>query len=551
MHQNVRKGMSLLAAAASFLPVAPAYADEGHGPNGKPGRVTSVSSANQKAVGVPAPNILSPELIETIVAEGSFKLENPGDQKYYGFGNDGPPVPAPGDLPAAGHKVEATKTEPDKNTYLVLENQKGADPNYNYGTHFLFQGHENAPDGHGKITRINLDADGAHRVTLMAEKDVNDQLLPTIDGSTWYPFSGHLLFTSESGSNASILQATLDVPSEVEDISGIIGRAAYEGVQADHWGRLILVEDSGGKNGTAFPHARQPNSFVYRFLPYNPSDLKAGGKLQVLQVKSKAHAGAIVFHANDVDGDISSQDQKDLHTYGNVFQTAWVTIHDTAVEGSSPYDANAAAKAAGGTPFKRPENGLFRPGTNFSEFIFDATGDTSALTEAAAFGGFGAIFRLHLSGDSGTLSLVFRGDLTHTGLDNCGFWDQNRIVFVEDAGDGLHGQRNALDSAYLFDLNTDYSNPANKPVRVLAEGRDAAATLDSQFSGSSGFQNDGDNEITGWHESDGDPTVNGLLGAKIPTPFRAGWRVFWTQQHGDNNTWEILRKDKAGDDDRD
>ena len=59
MHQSVRKGMSLLAAAAvSFLPVASAYADEGHGPNGKPGRVTSVSAPNSKAVGVPAPNVL-------------------------------------------------------------------------------------------------------------------------------------------------------------------------------------------------------------------------------------------------------------------------------------------------------------------------------------------------------------------------------------------------------------------------------------------------------------------------------------------------------------
>jgi hypothetical protein len=550
MHQSVRKGMSLLAVAAvSFLPVASGYADEGHGPNGKSGRVTSVSAPNSKAVGVPAPNVLSPELIETIVAEGSRNLENPGEQSYYGYANDGPPVPAPGDLPSAVHKVEATKTEPDKNTYLVLENQKGADPNYNYGTHFLFQGHENGPSGHGKITRINLDADGAHRITLMADTNVNDQTLPTIDGSTWYPFSGHLLFTSESGSNASILQATLDVPSKVEDISGIVGRAAYEGVQADHWGRLILVEDSGGNNGTAFPHARQPNSFVYRFLPYNPSDLKAGGKLQALQVKSKAHAGAIVFHAADVDGDISSQDQKDLHTYGNLFQTTWVTIHDTAVNGSSPYNANALAKAGGGTPFKRPENGQFRPGSNFSEFIFDATGDTSALTEAAAFGGFGAIFRLHLAGDSGVLSLVFRGDLAHTGLDNCAFWDQNRIVFVEDAGDGLHAQRNALDSAYLFDLNTNYGNPANQPIRVLAEGRDASATLDSEFSGMAGFQNDGDNEITGWHESDGDPGIGGLLGAKIPTPFRSGWRLFFTQQHGDNNTWEILRKDKSGDDD--
>jgi len=205
------------------------------------------------------------------------------------------------------------------------------------------------------------------------------------------------------------------------------------------------------------------------------------------------------------------------------------------------------AKAAGGTPFKRPENGQFRPGTNFSEFIFDATGDTNALTEAGAFGGFGAIFRLRLAGDSGSLSLVYRSDVMHSGLDNCGFWDQNRIVFVEDAGDTLHAQRNALDSAYLFDLNTDYSNPANKPVRVLAEGRDEAATLDSEFSGMAGFQNDGDNEITGWHESDGDPGIGGLLGGKIPTPFRAGWRLFFTQQHGQNVTWEILRKAQSAD----
>jgi hypothetical protein len=312
-----------------------------------------------------------------------------------------------------------------------------------------------------------------------------------------------------------------------------------------------LVEDSGGATGTAFPHARQPNSFVYRFLPNNPSDLQAGGKLQVLQVKSKAHAGAIVFHAGSADSDISSQDQKDLHTYGNVFQTTWVTIHDTAMNGSAPYSANSLAKTAGGTPFKRPENGQFRPGSNFSEFIFDATGDTNALTEAGAFGGFGAVFRLRLAGDSGTLSLVYRSDVAHSGLDNCAFWDQNRVVFVEDAGDTLHAQRNALDSAYLFDLNTDYGNPANQPIRVLAEGRDEAATLDSQFSGMTGFQNDGDNEITGWHQSDGDPSVGGLLGAKIPTPFRGGWRVFFTQQHGDNNTWEILRKDKSGNDDED
>ena len=76
-------------------------------------------------------------------------------------------------------------------------------------------------------------------------------------------------------------------------------------------------------------------------------------------------------------------------------------------------------------------------------------------------------------------------------------------------------------------------------MRILAEGRDPSATLDSAFSGSTGFQNEVDNEITGFHVSDGDPTAFGILGLKLPIPFALGWRVFYTQQHGDNNTWEI------------
>ena len=71
------------------------------------------------------------------------------------------------------------------------------------------------------------------------------------------------------------------------------------------------------------------------------------------------------------------------------------------------------------------------------------------------------------------------------------------------------------------------------------------------------FTNDGDNEITGIHVSDGDPTVGGLLGADDPEPFQGredrgrhgrgrdgdrglAWRVFFTQQHGDNHTWELV-----------
>jgi len=54
------------------------------------------------------------------------------------------------------------------------------------------------------------------------------------------------------------------------------------------------------------------------------------------------------------------------------------------------------------------------------------------------------------------------------------------------------------------------------------------------------FNNEGDNEITVWHLSDGDPSVFGLLGEKIPKHLNGKWRLFYTQQHGDNFTWEIL-----------
>src|SRR4029077_68279 len=114
-------------------------------------------------------------------------------------------------------------------------------------------------------------------------------------------------------------------------------------------------------------HAKQPNSFIYRLLPYDPTKLDAGGKMQGLQVAAREHDGPIVF-GSDPDADILSADTKDLHTYGHVFKTTWVTIHDTKKDGTTAFDANAAAKKAGGTPFKRPENGVFKPGTGFKKF---------------------------------------------------------------------------------------------------------------------------------------------------------------------------------------
>ena len=315
--------------------------------------LTPVPKANPKVTGVSVPNVLSVELADVIRAQGSMVLENPRDwAAFYGYNNDRPNL-----LPALGSNAEAMKTEPDKNTYLVLHGQRGANPSYDYGTYFLFQGHENGAGGKGYITRINLDADVAHRVTLMATKDDLGNPLPAFDGSTWYPWAQRLLFTREAGANGGVWQATLDVPSKVEDVSGVFGRGGYEGIQADSDGNLWIVEDVGGARGTVNNNALRPNSFIYRFVPYDKSDLKSGGgKLQVLGVKSKRHLGNIVFNTSDTaDTAILSLDVRDLHTYGLAFNTEWITIHDTAVSGTTtPFDANALAKAQGGTPFKRP-----------------------------------------------------------------------------------------------------------------------------------------------------------------------------------------------------
>jgi hypothetical protein len=506
--------------------------------------LTSIQ-ANVDTRGYTAPNTLSPQLRELAVAQGSYKLENPvPDAQYYGYSGDGPHVP---DVLVPPGGVESTKTEPDKNTYLRMPGLKGADPGYNYGSRFLFQGHENGVTGY--VTRINLDADPAHRVTLITSKLSDGSKAPAIDGSTWDPWAQRLLFTAENGNKGAVLQGGTEPGGSLQDISFALGRGGYEGVQNDSAGNLLIVEDVGGATPTGSA-ARNPNSFVYRFLPADRTDLTKGGKLQALQVFSARTHQPITFKPVDnaanpqSTGGIFTDDQKDLSDYGTTFNTTWVTVHDTASDPSGqPFDANALAKAAGATPFKRPENGVFRPGTNFREFYFTVTGDTNANSPAnAGFGGWGGVFKLEQAAagaDKGRLSLFFRGDADHTGLDNIAFIDRDHVAVVEDRGDGLHTQRGMFDSGYLLD--TQSRAGAVSPVRFLAEGRDSAATLDNELSGTPGWKNDGDNEITGIHMSDGDPTAAGILGAKLPKPFEHGWRLFWTQQHGDNVTYEIKK----------
>jgi hypothetical protein len=168
-----------------------------------------------------------------------------------------------------------------------------------------------------------------------------------------------LLFTTENPS-APTYAVTVNYPSTVDDVSGALGRGGYEGIRDDSDGNLWIVEDQGGAfKGTTV--AKIPNSFVFRYVPAHHGDLQHG-KLEALQVLNAANNPITVESQTALD----APDQVALHTYGKVFSTKWVTIHNTANDGNAPFNANTLAKAAHATPFKRPENGVFRPRSSAS-----------------------------------------------------------------------------------------------------------------------------------------------------------------------------------------
>jgi len=485
-----------------------------------------VGAGSNSRVGGPA-NQLPDGFTLQLIADGDDPIENPsGVITQLGFLND------------AGK----TRSEPDENTYLVLDhNPGGPTPGYDYGRHFLFQGHELFSGDLAHVTRINLDVtDPDHRITLLTPVGADGKThFNAIDGSVWNPHSRTLLFTQESGSTGGVIEIDVDWGSPPRTLYGILGRGGYEGIRPDDQGNLIICEDVGGtsvavdpNNPTINKFAKNPNSFVYRFVPYDRADLWQGGKLQALQVSidGKPLEFVPVDGAHPV-GDAFSNNQLKLHTLGTSWPTKWITIHDTVVDGTADFDSNALAKAAGATPFKRPENGVFLPGSGFNTFFFDATGDTDSrggnVQALAARGAWGAIFRLDLhgghDGDTGKISIFALGDQFHAGFDNLSLVDEKILLAAEDRGDMLHGQLNLLDSIWAYDVR----NPHAQAVRFIGLGRDSLSASGT---------ND-DNEPTGIIPTDGDATVQNMIG-KPANPNDV--RIFFTQQHGKNQIWEVL-----------
>lgn len=506
----MRLGTRVSLCAVAWLTAGACFAQSGIGP------VThSVPNARQH-VGNPA-SVISAGFSLRNVVQGTDPLENPnGVITNFGLLSDG------------------TLTEPDENTYLVFANNPGGPTQgYDYGRHFLFQGHENG-GGEAYVTRVNLDvADPAHRITLLTPGDSTGTTgFSSIDGSTYDPFSNSLFFTQEAGANGGVIELSATWPANPHTLDGIIGKGGYEGIHPDDQGNLLIIEDAGGVAVQIDPNdpnspkaAKQPNSFVYRFIPKDPTNISAGGVLQALQVAVDGQP--IVFHANDPIGDTFSQQQLDLHTPGTSWPLTWVTVHDTDVDGTAPFNANAAAKARGASPFKRPENAQFFPGSSFLTFFFDPTGDTDARAgntpALAARGAWGSIFRVDLNADrnSGTVSIFVLGDADHSSFDNLTFSDDHTLLSAEDRGDTLHQQLNKLDSVWAF--ATDASASAR---RFVALGRDHTSV-----------QHGEDNEPTGLHVSAGGTSASDLPGTlnNLINP-----RAFLTRQHGDNQLWEIV-----------
>ena len=476
-----------------------------------------VPNANQR-VGAPA-TVIDPDFQLKVIATGIEPLENPS-----------------GVITLFGMLSTGVQTEPDENTYLVLDhNPGGPTPGFDYGRHFLFQGHENgAPFAY--ITRINLDVPrgSPHRITLLTPVNpaTGNTGFGSIDGSTHNPFTNTLLFTQERGADGGVIQVTVDWPPQVNTLDAFLGKAGYEGIHPDKDGNIYIIEDAGGTTShtPAINNARQPNSFVYRFVPKNPSRIEDGGDLQALQVI--IDGSPVVFGGpGAVDSDILAPAQLKLHTPGTSFPIKWVTIHTSNPGDTASFDANARAKAAGATPFKRPENMAWLPGSNFRTFFFCPTGDTDRVAgdnpTLQARGSYGSIFRVDLRDDDhdandGRISLFFLGDQTHNSFDNLAFMNEHQLMATEDRGDTLHIQLNTLDSVWAFDVKS-----ANKtPLRFIALGRDASAIVHAE-----------DNEPTGLFVSNGSANPKHLLGTSENL---AQARGFFTQQHGDNTVYEFV-----------
>ncbi len=264
------------AGVASIAALGGLIASTGIGAAGSPvtpGTLTPVAAANTKATGFARSDVLSASSRRHQSGRAPTRSRTgPRSTRSTATTATARIVPAPGRRPS---RRSRRRGEQDRAGQEHLPRPRaastGADRSYDYGTHFLFQGHET---GHARryITRVNLDADAAHRVTLLA--DDGRRTATRCRDSTARPGTrgrSRLLFTAENGTSGGVWQATLDYPSSGR---GHLGRARPRRLRG-HPERLATATSgssrtSAARTGAINKHAKQPNSFIYRLRPDGP-----------------------------------------------------------------------------------------------------------------------------------------------------------------------------------------------------------------------------------------------------------------------------------------
>ena len=138
---------------------------------------TNVANPQPRTVGVAAPSALSAELDEVIVAQGSMKLDGgTAANPYYGY--DGNRSDGAGAQLATPRRRRRSPTR----TRTSCSRTGSRAPTRTTTTAPTSSSRVMSSGSPGFITRVNLDADAAHRVTLLASKDVGGNDLKTIDG---------------------------------------------------------------------------------------------------------------------------------------------------------------------------------------------------------------------------------------------------------------------------------------------------------------------------------------------------------------------------------
>ena len=179
-------------------------------------------------------------------------------------------------------------------------------------------------------------------MTLLATKD---STAPTCDDRRLDVGSvgAALLFTTENAGRRR-LRGDPGLPVDRDGHLRLLGRGGYEGIQNDSAATSGSPRTSAARRPTG-TNAKQPNSFIYRFVPATPTDL-AGGKLQALQVHRPRDGHPITSTLAGAPSDIAAELDRACTPTATTSRRSWVTIHNTAIDGTAPFNANALAKAA-------------------------------------------------------------------------------------------------------------------------------------------------------------------------------------------------------------